>query len=323
MFRSLKIFLLVALLFLAGCRSVAIPSNINDTAPVKDNVATAENLATAVSKSSIPNFDHIVIVVFENWDSEDSLRSSLMPNYNKLADEYTFLDHYYGVRHPSLPNYIAMIGGDTFGITENCKDCFINAASLPDLIEASGRTWKTYQEDMPSPCFIGSEGDYEQKHNPFIYFDPIRLDKDRCERSIVPFSALQTDVEAGTLPNFIFITPNICNDGHDCPFDAADKWLKQQLEILVPALDKAGGNYLVVMMFEEGDGNSSCCGLPEDDAGGRVPVVLMSPRVKTNFQDSTLYSHYSLLKTIAAAWGLPYLGHSADAETPLIIAPWK
>jgi phospholipase C len=271
----------------------------------------------------VPNFDHIVFIIFENQEFDNVIGNSEMPTFNKLADEHTLLTQYYAVRHPSLPNYIALMGGDTFGITENCKDCFIDAPSLPDLIEASGRTWKTYQEDMPEPCFVGSEDAYEQKHNPFIYFDPIRLDKPRCEKSIVPLSAFQADVDAGSLPNFIFITPNICNDGHDCSLDIADKWLTDQLNILIPALDKDGENYLVILMFEEGDSDDSCCGLPDGDAGGRVPVILLSPQAKTNFQDSTPYSHYSLLKTVADAWGLPYLGHAADAETSTIAAPWK
>ena len=245
-----------------------------------------------------------------------------MPNYNKLASEYTLLTQYYAVTHPSLPNYIALMGGDTFGITSNCKDCFIDAPSLPDLIEATGRTWKTYQEDMPKPCFVGDTLSYVQKHNPFIYFDRIRLDAARCERSVVPLTALQSDIETDTLPNFLFIKPNICNDSHDCTLDISDAWLTNLLGTLVPALDATGESYLLVMMFEEGQGNHSCCGLPLE-AGGRVPVVLYSPLVKNGFEDSMPYTHYSLLKTISAAWGLPYLGHAADDSNVLITAPWK
>ena len=277
---------------------------------------------TATPKPLIPNFEHIVIIMFENKEFGSVIGNSLMPNYNKLASEYTLLTQYYAVIHPSLPNYIALMGGDTFGITSNCTDCFIDAPSLPDLIEATGRTWKTYQEDMPKPCFVGSTLSYVQKHNPFIYFDRIRLDTARCERSIVPLTALQTDIEAGSLPNFIFITPNICNDAHDCDLDVSDAWLTNLLGTLVPALDATSQPYLLVMMFEEGQGNHSCCGLPLE-AGGRVPVVFYSPLVKNGFEDSTPYTHYSLLKTISAAWGLPYLGHAADINNSLIVLPWK
>jgi hypothetical protein len=175
---------------------------------------------------------------------------------------------------------------------------------------------------MPSPCFTGSTLSYVQKHNPFIYFDPIRLDAARCERGIVPFSALYDDLAAGALPNFIFITPNLCNSAHDCDLDVADQWLSNLMLSLQPALDATGEPYLIVLTFEEGQGNHSCCGLPAE-AGGRVATVLISPQVKNGFEDDTPYSHYSLLKTIAEAWGLPYLGHAADELTSLIVAPWK
>ena len=284
--------------------------------------ATAVPSPTATPKPLVPNFEHIAIIMFENKEFGSVIGNPLMPNYNKLAREYTLLTQYYAVTHPSLPNYIALFGGDTFGIDSNCNDCFIDAPNLPDLIEASGRTWKTYQEDMPSPCYLGDTNIYVQKHNPFVYFDDIRLDSARCERSVVPLTALQTDIEAAALPNLLFIKPNLCNDSHDCELDVSDAWLTNLLGTLIPALDATGESYLLVMLFEEGQGNHSCCGLPLE-AGGRVPVVLYSPLVKNAFEDPTPYTHYSLLKTISAAWGLPYLGHAADDSHVLITAPWK
>ncbi len=295
---------------------------IPTTSDLPTQVPTTISSSTATPKPLVPDFDHIVIVMFENNEFGSVIGNSLMPNYNKLAGEYTLLTQFYAVTHPSLPNYIALMGGDTFDITTNCHDCFVNSPSLPDLIEASGRTWKTYQEDMPKPCYVGDTHIYVQKHNPFIYFNPIRLDTARCEHSIVPLSALQTDIETATLPNFIFITPNLCNDAHDCSLDVTDGWMTSLLSQLIPALDKEGSNYLVVLAWDEGQGKHSCCGLPLE-AGGRVPIVLYSPLVKNGFEDNTPYTHYSLLKTISEAWGLPYLGHAADANNVLITAPWK
>ena len=260
--------------------------------------------------------------MFENKEFGSVIGNPQMPTYNQLAREYTLLTQYYAIMHPSLPNYIALMGGDTFGIDRNCEDCFIDAPSLPDLIEASGRTWKTYQEDMPEPCFLGSTHLYAQKHNPFIYFDPIRLNSERCARTIVPLTALQTDIAANALPNFMFIKPNICNDSHDCPLSVSDAWLSKLLPTLIPALDATGQSYFVAMLFEEGQGEHTCCGLPEP-GGGRVPVVIYSPQVQNGFEDPTPYTHYSLLKTISEAWGLPYLGHAAEPNHVLITAPWK
>jgi hypothetical protein len=270
----------------------------------------------------MPNFQHIAIIMFENKEFGSVIGNPQMPTYNRLAREYTLLTQYYAIRHPSLPNYIALMGGDTFGIDRNCNDCFVNAPSLPDLIEASGRSWKTYQEDMPEPCFLGDTNLYVQKHNPFVYFDPIRLNPERCTRSVVPLIQLQADILAGSLPNFMFIKPNICNDSHDCSLDISDAWLTNLLTTLIPALDLTGQPYFVAMLFEEGQGTHTCCGLPEP-GGGRVPVVLYSPQVQNGFEDATPYTHYSLLKTISQAWSLPYLGHAAEDNHALIIAPWK
>jgi hypothetical protein len=260
--------------------------------------------------------------MFENKEFGSVIGNPYMPTYNRLAREYTLLTQYYGIQHPSLPNYIALIGGDTFGIDKNCSDCFIDAPSLPDLIEASGRTWKTYQEDMPEPCFLRSTHLYAQKHNPFVYFDSIRLNPERCQRSVVPLNTLQTDIATNSLPNFLFIKPNICNDSHDCELDVSDAWLTNLLNTLIPALDATGQSYFIAMLFEEGQGDHTCCGLPAP-GGGRVPVVLYSPLAKNGFEDPTPYTHYSLLKTISESWGLQYLGHAAEENHVLIVAPWK
>ena len=269
----------------------------------------------------VPNFKHIVIVIFENREFGNVIGSPKMPYFNLLASSYTLLTQHYAVTHPSLPNYLALIGGDTFNITSNCENCFVDAPSLPDLIEQSGRTWKTYQEYMPEPCYAGSTLLYVQKHNPFYYFDPIRLDQERCRSHIVPLTQLDVDIAAQELPNFIFITPNACHSAHDCSIEQADNWLNPLLDKLVPALE-ASGTHLIILTWDEGQGNHSCCGLPEE-AGGRIATVLVSPLVKPGFQDDTPYTHYSILKTISEAWGLPYLGHAARVETTLITAPWK
>ncbi|HEU4744012.1 MAG TPA: alkaline phosphatase family protein [Anaerolineales bacterium] len=321
---------MILLVFQVACATSApptlmpsVPSATSTSTPLPPTATELPTITPTVTpRPLVPNFGHIAIIMFENKEFGSVIGNPQMPTYNRLASEYTLLTQYYAIRHPSLPNYIALMGGDTFGIDTNCNDCFIDAPSLPDLIEASGRTWKTYQEDMPEPCFLGSTNLYAQKHNPFIYFDPIRLNPERCARSVVPLTVLQTDIATNSLPNFMFIKPNICNDSHDCSLDVSDAWLTNLLNTLIPALDATGQAYFVAMLFEEGQGEHTCCGLPEP-GGGRVPVVLYSPQVKNAFEDPTPYTHYSLLKTISQAWGLPYLGHAADESNLLIIEPWK
>ncbi|HTX89579.1 MAG TPA: alkaline phosphatase family protein [Anaerolineales bacterium] len=325
----------ILLALLAAC---AAPAGPVPTAGVSPLPATALPSATTAPTSTevppptavppVPDFAHIIVILFENHEFDVVIDNHQMPNYNGLAERYSLLTQYYAVTHPSLPNYIALFGGDTFGITSDCSKCFVNAPSLPDQLEATGKTWKAYLEDMPSPCYIGDTATYVQKHDPFIYFDPIRLDAARCGRSVVPLTQLSGDLASGAFPDFAFIMPNICNSAHDeyinpaCSVKTADEWLGNMVYELQTDLDPTGESYLIAVTWDEGQGNHSCCGLPKD-AGGRVATLLISPQAKAGFQDPTPYTHYSLLKTIEAAWGLPYLGHAADANNALIAAPWK
>jgi acid phosphatase len=116
-----------------------------------------------------------------------------------------------------LPNYLALIGGSTFGITTDCNPtgtgaCPVNATHLADRIEASSRTWKGYFDGMSLPCETGSVGTYAAP-NPFVYFDNIRTNTQRCVDNVVPFSRLATDLRsAATTPSLAFIVPDRCND---------------------------------------------------------------------------------------------------------------
>jgi hypothetical protein len=270
------------------------------------------------------------VLFFENHEFDSVIGNRAMPNYNQYADENALLTQYYAITHPSLPNYLAVFGGDTFGISSDCEKCFISADNLADQIEANGRTWRAYFQDMPRPCFVGDTAIYVQKHNPFMYFDSIRLDATRCNRSIVPFSQLDMDLADGGLPDFVYIMPNSCVStdddfsNPDCDLSLADGWLGEVMGMLLDYLNPRAASepYLIVLTWDEGQGSHSCCGLPAE-AGGRVPTVLISPLVKSGFQDNTPYTHYSLLKTIESAWGLSFLGHAADEKNVLITAPWK
>jgi phospholipase C len=137
---------------------------------------------------------------------------------------------------------------------------------------------------------------------------------------VIPLEELDADLANGTLPNFIFITPDICNDAHDCGLEVADAWLQGWVDKL-QANPEFAADGLIVLTWDEGQGDHSCCGLAT--GGGRIATVLISPLAKNGFKDDTPYTHYSLLKTISEAWGLPLLGHAGDEETNLITTPWK
>ncbi len=192
---------LVLIFVLVGCNPISfgvIPANVSSFTPPefhRSPTSTLPILSTVSASATpitvkptnipdtkiIPPFDHIVLIVLENRDYQEVVGSKDMPNLNSLAKKYVQLSEYYAIRHPSLPNYIALISGDTQNITNDCTDCFINQPSMADAIESAGKTWKTYQEDLPSPCFVGNAKPYYQKHDPFIYFDSIRLNSTRCD----------------------------------------------------------------------------------------------------------------------------------------------
>ena len=281
---------------------------------------------TPVSNTAIPVFDHIFVLVLENRSYPDVIGSREMPRLNALAKENTLLTQYTGVTHPSLPNYIALISGDTHGIENDCKDCFVNAENLADRLEAAGRKWKTYQEDMPEACFLGNDGEYMQKHNPFVYFDSVRQNQERCASSVVPLTTLEADLASGNLPDFALIVPNMCNNGHDCSATVADEWIGGMVDMLrqSPAVQQT--RYLIVVTYDESALQKGILGFFQRLSGRateRIATVLIAPDAQTGFEDATPYNHYSLLKTILLAWDLPPLGHTADETVTAIRAPWK
>jgi hypothetical protein len=128
--------------------AVALVAALAGTVPAH----AAPSAATAV-----PAFDHIFTILMENHSYNEIVgNTSQAPYINQLVSQYGVASNYFAVTHPSLPNYLALTGADTFGITSDCTTCFVNAPNIAvDRVEASGRTWKAYQESMPSPCFIG------------------------------------------------------------------------------------------------------------------------------------------------------------------------
>jgi hypothetical protein len=263
------------------------------------------------SAASVPSFSHIFEIVMENHETTSIIGSASAPYINSLAQQYSLATNYYGIRHPSLPNYLALTGGDTFGVKSDCTTCFINAPNLVDQLEAAGKSWKGYMESMPSPCFVGDSGSlYRQKHNPFIYFDSIRTNMTRCNK-IVPLTQFDTDLQNNTVPEYTWITPNMCNDMHDCSVSTGDTWLKTWVgKILAsPAWQQNG---VLFITFDEGKTTAGCCTLA---AGGQIVTLVISPLGKPAFKSSVAYDHYSLLRTIEEAWGLTPLANAGCACT--------
>jgi len=161
----------------------------------------------------------------ENAEYGEVIGSGDAPYVNSLARRYGLATSSYAVAHPSLPNYLALTAGSTQGVSSDCSECQASGPSIVDQLEASGVSWRAYLEGVPGPCFRGAEADgYAKKHNPFAYYPAVAGSRSRCTK-LVGFARLAADLRAGTLPTYAWITPNLCDDGHDCGVDAGDRFL--------------------------------------------------------------------------------------------------
>ncbi|MEA2374600.1 MAG: phosphatidylinositol-3-phosphatase [Thermoleophilaceae bacterium] len=260
---------------------------------------------------------HVVMVVMENKERGQALDARDARYTRTLVRRYASPQSLFAIRHPSLPNYLALLGGDTFGIDSDCTSCHVDAPNLVDRLEAAGRSWKAYMEGMPNACFKGADhGGYAKKHNPFMYFDSIANDPARCNR-VVPYTRISRDLKRGRLPDFAWITPDLCHDTHDCGVRTGDRFLSH----LAPALIRELGPHgILVVAWDEGSSDRGCCGLAH---GGRIATVVAGPDVRRGATGSGSYTQYSILRTISDALGVQPVGHAGDASTRPLDALFK
>jgi hypothetical protein len=254
---------------------------------------------------------HIAIVLMENEEYGDIIGSKDTPFINRLARRYALATQMYAIRHPSLPNYLALTGGSTFGIDSDCTDCSVPGQGLAGQLRARGLSWKGYMEDLPEPCFTGgSSGDYAKKHNPFVYYRGIVADRQSCAAHVVPLTQLGSDELTGRLPTFAFITPNLCHDMHDCDPPVGDRFLAGLVPPLLRALGPRG---VLVVTWDEGSSDDGCCRLA---AGGHIATIVAGPLARPGARMLTPADHYSVLQAIEDLTGLPRLRGAACACTP-------
>jgi hypothetical protein len=235
--------------------------------------------------------NHVVVVWLENHEAT-AVTSTSMPYLYGLSTTYGRSDQFYGITHPSLPNYLAFWSGSTQGVTDNGTYNF-GGASLSSQMAAAGRSWRTYAQNYPSTgCNTGSSysggvdgpgvaGTYVRRHNPAMSFTSVS-GTSQCA-NIQPLANFDPNV------NVSFVVPNLCNDAHDCPLLTADTFLRGFVPKVTGAPDWA--HTLLVISFDEGSTSTN---------GG---------------VSTTLHNHYSLLRTIENLNGLPCLANACGANT--------
>ena len=252
----------------------------------------------------------VVVIVMENREYGRIVGSDKAPFLNRLIRDGGLATRFYGTQHPSLPNYIALTGGSTFQIQSDCKYCHIKATNIVDQLEGAGISWKAYIEDMPTFCYGGAiAGDYAKKHNPFAYYDTITTNPARCRR-VVPATELTPDIENDRLPRFVWLTPDLCNDMHNCRIGTGDRYLSR---IVPPLLSALGPHGFLAITWDEGSSDKGCCRYA---TGGRIPTVLAGPDIRAGARSARPVDHYSLLRTIEEAFGLPPLRRAGCTCSP-------
>ncbi|HTL87259.1 MAG TPA: alkaline phosphatase family protein [Acidimicrobiia bacterium] len=330
--------IIVCLLWVGACSSGSSGKKAASTPP------PASTTTLPVSARGI---DHVFIVELENKGFDETWGEESDARYinDSLVPRGMLLTHYYGVGHASLDNYIAEISGQrpnaatrgdcvTYSEYKNGNGCVYPASvqTIADQLQARGLTWKSYQEDMGTPCrhpklgegdntLIARKGDqYATRHNPFVYFHSI-IDSPECATRVVDLKNLDADLaDAKNTPNLVFITPNLCHDGHDAPcvdgepggLTSADQFVSTLApKILNSPAYKQGGMFILMFDEAEGGDSSSCCG-EKGAGGGRTGALLMSPKIKAATINDTPYNHYSLLCSLENNFALEHLGEAAQ-----------
>jgi hypothetical protein len=303
--------------------------------PIGPNTkATPRRPRSGVSWRLPRQFEHLLLVVFENQDYDVVMEE---PYFRRLARRGTLFTRYDAVFHPSYPNYLALVGGKYFGTAgDDQLDIPQSERTIADLLERTGLTWRQYAEGYPGGCYRGDEASgalYRRKHVPFLSFDSVAKDPRRCA-SVVP----STQFDRKRLPNFAFYSPDMCHDGHDLCTTGLERvkaaiaavpgarylgfvppklhqaaiWLEGFLEpILADA--EVMKDTLVVVTFDESDTESN----------NHVYTVFLGGMVQPGGEIDACHDHYDLLRTIEDNFGLGTLGAEDAKSDPIVGGIWR
>jgi acid phosphatase len=250
----------------------------------------------------------VLVVVEENHTQGSALAG--MPYLASLASTYGRTTAYHAVSHPSLPNYLAIAGGSTFGVHDDRSPAshHLTGPSAFDRAIAGGRTAKTYADAMPAPCALTATSRYAVKHNPWAYFaDP--GSRANCRQFDVPLGtttsgALRHDVDTGTLPTVGLLVPDICHDGHDCSLATADTWLRSWLTVIRQGPDYRSGRLAIVVTFDE-----------DDNSGGNTVLTVVVSPYTSHVVSNRPFTHYSLARYLAEITATSPLRAAATAPS--------
>ena len=259
--------------------------------------------------------------MMENRNYADVIGSTSAPYLNQLASTYGISTNYHDASpYGSLPNYLGTISGNTYETSwSRCNSSPSTCSGWPsggvtdptivDRIESAGMSWKAYFEDMPSSCYAHNSGSYMTIHNPFVYFSNIINNPSECSR-VVPAgsgdSALLSDLSStSTASNFMWLTPNNCNDMWGCSTTTGDTYLSSLVpQILNSQVFKTQPSAIFIT-WDEGSNS------------GHIPGIWAGPAVKNSYTSAVSYNHYSILKTLETLWNMGSLTSLDSGASPM------
>ncbi len=227
----------------------------------------------------------------ENHSPDEALQGAFTAT---LAAEYGLAQNYRAITHPSVPNYLALTSGQTWGVTDDSYH-LLPRQDLGDQLTHAGIPWRAYMEGLGSAGCLDSPEPYDPGHNPFAFYGG------GCPTNVVPLTALSSDL-AHAGKRFWWIGPDSCHDEHSCPVSVGDQWLRDTVGLITASAAWKPGSALFIT-WDEDDGS----------AGNRVLTLVVRPG-HHHVVSQVAYDHYSLLATIEEMLGLPRLANAASAQ---------
>jgi hypothetical protein len=305
---SLFAFCVLGYLSLNGCGSSFSTQAASTTTPV-----------ATTSAAQFAPFSHVFLVVMENMSYSDVVGSPNMPYLNSLIPRGGLASNYFANAHSSIGNYFMMTTGQLVTIDDGFSGT-VSSDNLVRELAGSGKSWKAYIEDLPSAGYTGGDVyPYVRHHNPFAYLTDVIGTAQAG--NLVPYSSFAADLASGSLPDFVYLLPNMQDDMHDCPPGMSscaladkqrfgDAWLAAKIAPVL-ASSAFNNNGLLLLTFDESEVTDIANG------GGHVMLLVLSPRAKPGFQSSTLFQHQSLLRLILEGLGAHALPGAAGSAPPL------
>jgi hypothetical protein len=263
---------------------------------------------------ALPHPARVAVLVLENRSYEQVIGNPDAPFMNRLARRYALATRYYALAHPSLPNYVAMTSGDTYGLLTDCSVCDTGHHNLVNQLDGARIPWRAYFEGLARGRALSVRtSSYDPHYNPFAYFERVEGNESALDR-IGDFADLRRDLTRNRLRRFSWIAPDVFHDGHNGSLEGADRFVASLVPAVIRALGPRGVLYL---LWDEGP-NSDLRGVGGSSGGGRVALIAAGGAARSAARTSVPANHYALLRTIEANLGVRALRRASLSSTPLL-----